>query len=521
MALVFGIVTTAGAQNQPDPETIARGQAIYMRRCSFCHGVEGKGDGPVADYLNPRPRDFTTGVYKLRTTKSGEAPLDEDLFRTITRGLPGTAMQGFEGVLTEVERRQVIAFIKTFAPDQFNPRTPPEPAELGAERAGDPIKGQAMYQKAKCWECHGQAGRGDGPSAGQLTDDWGFRILPADLTRGWRYKGGNTVRDIFIRFTTGMDGTPMPTFADTFSAEDRWHLAAYVRSLVATEQGGAEVVVQAKRVEQELPLDPTHPLWQQARPIDVPMSGQVIVPPRWQNPSVDQLTVRALYNATAIGFLVEWHDRFQDTVHHEEPLPPVQDTYARVLPEQQWTLRDAVAMQFPVTVPEGLERPYFFLGEASKPVVLWHWKADWNADPNRRTPVEVLRATGPRKPLVPLPEDSQAVLGKGVWQDGRWQVVMVRPLAAVAREQDISFAVGKPIPTAFYGWDGANGEQQLLLSLSSWFYLLLEAPTPPTVYLYAGVALFGGLGVELFLVRWARGRPAGREPAAAPEEVPN
>ena len=213
---------------------------------------------------------------------------------------------------------------------------------------------------------------------------------------------------------------------------------------------------------------------------------------------------------------MEWNDRFKDTVHQEEPLPPVKDTYVKVLPEKKWTLRDAVAIQFPVVIPEGPERPYFFLGEPSKPVVLWHWKADWNEDPKRRTSVEVLSATGPKNPLTPLPDESQGVMGKGVFQDGRWRVVMVRPLAA--KGKDLTFAAGKPIPIAFYAWDGSNGEQQLLMSLSSWFYLILEPPTPITVYLYAFLAILGGFGAELLLVRWARSRPIalGREPVTEP-----
>lgn len=515
LVCLLSVGETAFAQGKPAPEAITKGKEIYMKRCSFCHGLEGKGDGPVADYLNPRPRDFTVGSYKLRTTNSGEAPTDEDLFQTISRGIPGTAMQGFEGHLTPKEIRQVISFIKTFTPDRFE--VPPERVEIGSEKSGSVEKGKEVYQKARCWECHGEEGRGDGPAAAQLKDDWGFPILPADLTKGWRYKGGNTVRAIFTRLTTGMDGTPMPTFTDTLSEEDRWNLAAYVRSLIKETETRGEPVLKSKQVTQDLPLNPNDPLWQKAEPIEVPMSGQVIVPPRWQNPSVDQLIVRSLYNDKAIGFLVEWNDRFKDTVHKEEPLPPVKDTYAKVLPEEKWTLRDAIALQFPVKIPEGPERPYFFLGEPSKPVVLWHWKADWNEDPKRQTPVEVLRATGPKNLLVPLPDEGQ-VMGKGMWKNGRWKVVMMRPLAAKDKEKDIAFEVGKLIPIAFYAWDGSNGEQKLLMSLSSWFYLILEAPTPPSVYLYAFLAVLGGLGAELLLVRWARSRPIalGREPVTEP-----
>src|SRR3970282_2967135 len=101
------------------PETLLKGKYICMKRCWFCHGLEGKGDGPVADYLNPRPRDFTSGMYKVRTTKDAEAPLDDDLFRTVTKGMAGTAMQGFEGVLNQGELWQGIFFIQAFHKERF------------------------------------------------------------------------------------------------------------------------------------------------------------------------------------------------------------------------------------------------------------------------------------------------------------------------------------------------------------------------------------------------------------------
>ena len=81
------------------PELVEQGRSIYFRRCSFCHGLLGDGNGPAADYLDPRPRDFTLGTFKFRTTQSGELPTDEDLFRTVSRGLSGTGMQAFDSDL--------------------------------------------------------------------------------------------------------------------------------------------------------------------------------------------------------------------------------------------------------------------------------------------------------------------------------------------------------------------------------------------------------------------------------------
>lgn len=509
--LLLGMTGEALAEQKPaaTAEATEKGKQIYMKRCWFCHGLEGKGDGPVANYLNPRPRDFTAGMYKLRTTKDGEAPLDEDLFRTISTGMARTAMQGFEGVLSESERWQVIFFIKTLAGERF--ASPPEKAEIGSEMRGSVERGKEVYKKTRCWECHGQEGRGDGTSAPKLKDEWGFPILPADLTRGWRYKGGNSIKDIFTRFTTGMDGTPMPSFADTLSVQERWDLAAYVKSLIKEPQARGDPVLRSRRVYQDVPLDPNSPLWQGAEPLDVPLSGQVIVAPRWQNHSVDLITVRSLYNDKAVAFLLEWNDRFKDTVHKPEELPQ-RDTYAKLDPKKKPSLRDAVELQFPVKIPEGLERPYFFLGQRDKPVSLWRWNAEWNEDPGR-TPAEELNATGPKNPIIPQSPESQDVMGRGVWKDGLWKVVMVRPLKTKDRQGDIQFEPGKIIPFALHAWDGWNGEQGLQMSISSWQFLVLEPSTPVAVYLYTILSILFGFGAEFWLIGWARSRPAlNREP---------
>ncbi len=510
MALLLGMSGEAFAQQKPaaTPEAVVKGKEIYMKRCWFCHGAEGKGDGPVADYLNPRPRDFTSGMYKLRTTKDAEAPLDEDLFRTVAKGMIGTAMQGFQGVLNEEERWQVIYFIKGFDKERF--ASPPEKAELGSEIKGSVEMGKAVYEKTRCWECHGKEGRGDGSSARKLKDEWGFPILPADLTKGWLYKGGNSVKDIFTRFTTSMDGTPMPSFVDTLSAQERWNLAAYIKSRIKEPQARGEPVLKSKRVAQDLPLDPDHPLWAEAEQLDVPLSGQVIVAPRWQNHSVDLITVRSLYNNRVIAFLLEWNDRFKDTVHEDEPAL-AKESYAKLDPKRQWALRDAVEIQFPVKIPEGADRPYFFLGQPDKPVNLWRWNADWNEDSNRRTAAEELNAAGAETPIVAQPPESQEVIGKGVWKDGRWKVVMVRPLKTKDQERDIQFEAGKMIPLAFHAWDGWKGEEGLQMAISSWQFLVLEVPTPPIVYLYTFLSILCGFGGELLLIRWARSHPVFRQ----------
>jgi len=69
------------------------GTEIYQFRCAVCHGKKGAGDGPAADFLYPRPRDFTLGMFKYKTSP-GELPArDQDLIKTIRHGLNGTAAE--------------------------------------------------------------------------------------------------------------------------------------------------------------------------------------------------------------------------------------------------------------------------------------------------------------------------------------------------------------------------------------------------------------------------------------------
>ncbi|MBI3077337.1 MAG: c-type cytochrome [Deltaproteobacteria bacterium] len=491
LLLVLLAPPAAGAPAPPQPPV--PGKTIYETRCGFCHGDAGRGDGPVADYLDPRPRDFTGGIYKLTSTQSGQAPTDDDLFRTVTQGIPGTAMPAWGSVLPEAQRRQVIAYIKTFAPEAF--ATAPERITVGTEvsASSDTIrKGKELYQKAKCWECHGQ---------------WGARVRPANLARGWRYRGGSSARDVFTRLSAGMNGTPMPSYVDTFNEEQRWQLAHYVRSLVREPKERGAVVLRVRGSE-AIPLDPDDRRWAGLEPLEVPLSGQVITRPRWQTPAVDMIFVRAFFTDKEIGFHLEWDDPFKDTRHDEPSLPPGdgKGPYVKLDLSKAGrpVLRDAVALQFPVTLPSGPELPHFFLGDRLRPVNLWHWMADRQGDSPGTTPVVELNAMGYQVPPQPQTAEGQQVRGKGTWKDGRWRVVMVRPLTTPDRGKDIMFEPGRFIPVAFHVWDGSHGEAGLRMALSSWYYLLLEPPTPPQLYLYPLVAMLGAGGFELWLVRRAR-----------------
>jgi cytochrome c oxidase cbb3-type subunit I/II len=226
-------------------EWIGYGKNVYERRCLGCHGVKGDGNGPAAAFMQrDRPRNFTLGVFKFRLTPSGSLPDDGDLLRTITRGVRGTAMPSWHE-LPQKDSLAVIQYIKyELAADRSDPKKPylffvEEPAKapifIGVPPAPSATlvsRGKEVWQNAKCWECHGQGGKGDGEKAAGLKDDLKHPIPPANLTTG-QFKSGPTVKDIFRTMTTGLSGTPMPSFSDSLSVDDRWALSYYVLSLSA------------------------------------------------------------------------------------------------------------------------------------------------------------------------------------------------------------------------------------------------------------------------------------------------
>jgi len=226
-------------------EWIAYGKKVYEQRCAGCHGVDGDGNGPASTFLyETRARDFTKAVFKFKQTPSGSLPTDGDLMRTITRGVRGTSMPSWH-MLTEKARLAVIQYIKhELAVDRsdkddpfavFLEEEPEAPLHIG--RPPEPsaemiVEGKDIWLDAKCWECHGKSGAGDGEKAAGLKGDDKFPIPPADLTAG-QFKSGADAADIYRTISTGLSGTPMPSFSDSLDEDQRWALSYYILSLSA------------------------------------------------------------------------------------------------------------------------------------------------------------------------------------------------------------------------------------------------------------------------------------------------
>src|SRR5579871_179735 len=230
-----------------------QGKADYRRYCVVCHGPLGDGNGESFPWVDPKPRDFQLGVFKCRSTPTGTLPTDEDLFDTIARGLDRSNMPQWS-TFTKQERADLVAWVKHFSPRFVSDKPgtpitiPPEP-EVTPER----IKaGREVFARAQCWKCHGVEGKANGPSAATLQDDLGRPIQPYNFTEGSRPKCGDTDRDIYKIFMTGLDGTPMPSFADNIKPDEAWDLVFYLRTLMAQPS-------KAKTIAKGLGLKPVDP----------------------------------------------------------------------------------------------------------------------------------------------------------------------------------------------------------------------------------------------------------------------
>jgi mono/diheme cytochrome c family protein len=210
----------------------AKGERVYQQRCAACHGKRGDGHGWAAPTLPIAPRDFTSAVYKLRSTPTGSIPTEEDLFTTISRGMHGTPMMAWRG-LPEAERWALVAKLQSFSP-RFAQEEPGPTVDVPASEPTEDdalvAQGAQLWTRLRCATCHG-TGDGKGPSVALLQKDPGRHVRVRDLGRG-EFLRGTSARDIYLTLRTGMDGTPMGSYAEGLTSRETWALAAYVRSLV-------------------------------------------------------------------------------------------------------------------------------------------------------------------------------------------------------------------------------------------------------------------------------------------------
>ena len=460
------------------------GSTVYKHMCVFCHGQDGNGGGKAMAYLYPWPRDFRKGVFKYRTTPFGSLPQDKDIYRTISRGIPGTSMPAWGGALSENEIRGVIEYIKSFS-KRFGNEKPKDPIVLSDPPAsdGESIKrGHDIYKQVRCARCHGTDLKGDGDIADELYDIWDHRIFIYDLTDPNSYKFGFDKKDLYLILTTGIDGTPMKSY-NHLDDKERWDLASFIESKIKKEKhkpAEYEIDLTTHVIDDEIDMDPGNPLWDA-----IEVQNIHTLPLNARRDPIDEIHFQSVMNDEGIAFRLQWEDPQPDRTSSRH-----QD------------FKDAIAMEFALGEvllhKHGHNEPFVGMGDRSKVVNILQWRADWQTEietkekleyatkgldldtmifggevnpvdslnPFRDVPVEELNAEG-FGTLTPQPQTKQNVLGKGVWKDGKWSVVFFRTLDPI-NKWDIRFQRKIPVLVAFAVWDGKHQDRNGRKVISMW-----------------------------------------------------
>jgi DMSO reductase family type II enzyme heme b subunit len=458
------------------PEIIEKGKKTYEKNCINCHGEKGDAVAPASARLYPEPRDFTLGLIKMKTTARDELATDADIFNVITKGMPGTAMPAWPELANDV-RWGLVYYIKSFS-DRYKEAKAPAPIKVGSPipSSSESIeKGKDLFDnKAQCNSCHGDAGRGNGDLALDLETDWETPIFPRDLTKRWTFRRGGDPEDIFYTIRIGVEGTPMPSFAEDLDEEETWHVVNYVLSLSSPEKPIPTASYEVKLIEGELPEGPDDEIWNSVPFGQYPMAGQIIIDPRMFTPKIDTVQMKALYNQDEIAFLLIWHDPSELT--------------------DEGSFKDAIALQLPQN--SGGQKPYFLNGDPENPTYLLHWNAA-----NEGSITEV-NATGMKK-MKPQKKENQNAKGAVVYDNGEYRLQIKRSLKTDDKK-DTQFESGKFVPVAFSAWEGSNEETGTLRSISAWYLIILEQQIPSTVYYYPILAIFAVVGIEFVLISWIR-----------------
>ncbi len=518
----------------PNDPVQARGKELYTKYCAICHGDQGDGTGKFAYLMNPRPRNFLDGDFKLSTTQN-RIPTEADLVRTISFGMPGSAMPPWEHLpLTDLQA--LARYVRTFHLDGTAQRLQKWVAEgalaeadMDAERVartepGPPLvvppeppfgkirwfRGRRLYIE-NCASCHGADGN-PVPEAVKF-DEEGYPVPPRSFVNGI-FKGGSDGHQLYARIFKGMKGTPMPASEGAYSGDEMWDIIHYVQSLA---RAGAQERAQLKQgtfvapnLRGPLPSGPMDSAWAQARPLYV-----ALTPLWWTEKRIEGLVIQALHNDDDLAIRLSWID------------PTLDDRAVR-----QDEFRDGVAIQFSLS-----SDPPFYMGDAGDHggVNIWYWKADrqkdladgfqdvdgafpyrvvdmypeqnvdvakaqltewprteinehdprfitsWGAgnlvaDPNLKTPVECLVARGPGT-LAGKPPDVQHVQGQAVYERGVWYVQLQRsmyPPQEHAENGDRLFRSGDYLPISFAIWNGSAGDRDGKKNISIWQKLVIE-----------------------------------------------
>ena len=490
-----GIHDHSDSSKPKDIESLqARGRNIYLHMCVFCHGEDGNGGGEAVKYLYPWPRDFREGIFKFRSTPTGTLPRDEDLYRTIINGVPGTSMPAWGDALSPEDTWALINHIKNFSP-RFKKESQGKKIKVSKILPSTPAlvtRGKELFKELKCFRCHGESLKGDGELAESLMDAWKHAVFVQDITNPHYFKSGHKPEDLFRTITSGLDGTPMGSYIH-IPEEDRWALVHFIRSKLVKEfkEAEFETDLYSLPVRAELNTDPYSSVWD-----GIATTNLVLRPLSARRGAVEFINVASVNNGEQLAVRLQWED-------------PTHDAFSELHSD---IFRDGVAVQFAlgaVTLhTHGHNEPFFGMGNRNKPVNLWHWKAgldealeaeddleyagggvDMDAliyggimsnpvsklNATGENPVEELNAEG-FGTVTPQPPENQNVDGKGEWKNGVWTVVFLRDMPKTGK-WDVDFAQRiDPALVAFAVWDGVKEDRNGRKVISVWQRFNIKKP---------------------------------------------
>jgi len=555
LAILIASLCAAPTGSAQDVGTDAQresGKKLYLKYCAQCHNENGDGEGYAAPHLRPRPRNFTTGKFKVRSTPNGALPTHQDLVEIIRRGMPYTSMPAWP-TLSDQELSDLAYFITTFSPDFSNGENVPQPVPVPSapKATNESIEiGKKLYEETGCVKCHGTLGRGDGPSAPTLKDDWGHPIRAADLAQSWTFRGGSSRENIFRTMSTGFNGTPMPSFLEGLSPEQRWAITDFIVSLSGSNGPGYSNLVVAKHVKDPIDLAKGAASFASAPVARFPIVGQIMEPGRAFHPPATSVTVQAIHDADSIAVLVRWHDMSAQKTGKNGPslpVPPEEEEElaagapadesggasaggskgsvfgeAEVAPTPAQTpggaqqpaadpfgeaeaapagqpseFSDAVSIQIPSQVPTDARKPYFIFGDAQNSVDLWFFDL---ARP------DLLQFTG-RGSADIAPNDKSDLTGVATYDQGEWSVIFKRPLRPTS---GAAFSPGEFMPVAFSVWDGFSRERGNRRGLTLWYALYVEPEVVPSAVGPMVKTALLILAIELAVIGWVRWRYGSR-----------
>jgi mono/diheme cytochrome c family protein len=441
--------------------------------------------------------------------------------------------------LTDQDVSNLAYFIKSFSADFANPEIVPKPVPLPSAPSATKESAEAgkkLYEETGFIRCHGSLGRGDGPSASTLIDDWSHPIRAANLSQSWTFRGGSTREDIFRTMTTGFNGTPMPGFLDALTPEQRWAITDYIVSLSGSDGPRYTNLVVAKHAVEPIDLAKGVSSFQSAAVAHFPVVGQIMEPGRAFHPAATGVSVQAIYDAESIALLVRWHDMSAQktgTNGPSVPVPPEEEEDAQPQPSggasatgsvfgdeevaaspagqaappagdpfaeaeaapagQPSEFSDAVAIQVPSQVPSGARKPYFLFGDAQNSVDLWFF------DLARPEPQQF---TGKGSGDITL-NNTGDLTAVASYDQGEWSVIFKRPRRPAS---GAAFTPQEFMPVAFSVWDGSSRERGNRRGLTMWYSLYLEPEVVPSAVGPMIRTALVILAIEVAVIGWVRWR---------------